>query len=92
MDGKPNPIIKRTLTLSADEAPGKKLWYRAAVDSKIEKLEKAGYYSVEGKHKYKLQIESTTTPVIRQIGGKQELLVPVEFKDKKAKIVQEYVW
>ena len=29
---------------------------------------------------------------IRKAGGQMELLVPVRFKDRKAQIVQEYVW
>jgi hypothetical protein len=88
VDAKPNPTIKRTLTLTASQPMMKKLWYRAAVGAKIEKVEK-DLYSIEGK--YKLQLDAPAA-VIRQVGGHQELLVPVEFKNNKATIVQQYIW
>jgi hypothetical protein len=31
-------------------------------------------------------------PRFRDAGGKKEMLVPVRFRDNKARIVQEFVW
>ena len=37
-------------------------------------------------------VESAAAPVIRQSGGKQELLVPVRFDNGRTKLVQDIVW
>lgn len=87
IEGKPNPSLKRTLTLTAEQGM-KPLWFRAAV-GKIAQIEK-GLYAIDGK--WKMHIEAAAEPVIRQVGANQELLVPVQFKDKKAVIVQQFVW
>jgi hypothetical protein len=87
-EGKPSPILQRTFKLTADQAM-KPMWYRAAAGSKIEMIEK-GLYAIDGK--WKTRIESTAVPIIRQSGSGQELLVPINFKDRKATIVQQYIW
>ncbi len=63
------------------------LYFRAAVGAKIA-AGKDGWYHIDG---WKMKLEGGK-PVIRQAGGKAELLVPVVFKDGKAEIVQEFVW
>lgn len=65
------------------------LYYRAAVGSKIEAVGD-GVYRVDGQLRIKLTSQST--PVIRTNNNKMELLVPVVFTDRKARIVQDYSW
>ena len=84
---KASPAIKRTFTLTADQAVDG-LTYRAAVADKIEALGD-GWFRVND---YRVRIEASALPRIRSAGGKMELLVPVRFEGKSAKIVQEYVW
>ncbi len=80
------PSLRRTLKLTA---PGgvKDLYFRAAVGDKIEKLD-GGWYRIDG---WKMKLEGGT-PVLRKSNGKSELLVPVQLKDGKAELVQEFVW
>jgi hypothetical protein len=40
----------------------------------------------------RLKIETGEKPVLRESGGKVELLVPVRFKDNKSSFVIEYSW
>ena len=80
--------LVRTLTLRS-ERTAEKLWFRAAVGSKIEA--KNDGYLVDGK----MTLRFTFTggkPVIRQSNGRAELLVPVEFSGKAAKIVETIIW
>jgi hypothetical protein len=86
--GKGAPTIRRTLTLDA-KSPPERLWFRAAVGSKIEPAGK-GDYRINGE--WTIRIEATGEPRIRQSGGQQELLVPVEWKDGRARIMQEFIW
>jgi cytochrome c2 len=79
--------IRRTITLSAD-APVEKLFFRAAVAGKIASLGD-GWYQV---NELKMHIESDAPPQIRANEGQAELLVPVRFRDGRAKIVQEFQW
>jgi mono/diheme cytochrome c family protein len=87
--GKPNPSIHRTLTLTARQAVDH-LWFRAAVAGKIEPAGAKGAYRINGE--WTMRIESSAAPQIRKSGGKMELLVPVQFQDGKARIVQEFAW
>lgn len=87
VEHKGSPTIRRSFTLSAAK-PADNLYYRAAVADKIE-AEKDGWFRIGD---WRMRIESDQTPVIRQAGGKKELLVPIQFKAGSAKLVQEYVW
>ena len=83
-----SPGLHRTLTLTATD-PVETLYFRAATGAKIAALDK-GWYQI---NEWKMRIESSTAPQIRQSGDQFELLVPVRFKDgRKAKIVQEFQW
>ncbi|HWG46567.1 MAG TPA: c-type cytochrome [Gemmataceae bacterium] len=86
---KPNPSIRRTLALTAEQ-PVDNFWLRAAVADKIETTKEKGVYRINGE--WTMKIDSATAPRIRKSGGKTELLVPVRFQDGKARIVQEFVW
>ncbi len=78
--------IHRTLSLTATK-PVANLYFRAAVGNKIEALGD-GWYRIDGALKMKLDGK----PLVRQSGGKTELLAPITFRDGKATIVQEFVW
>jgi hypothetical protein len=80
--------LKRTIDLTATKNVSD-LYYRAAVGSKIVDQGK-GVYTIDGS--LKMTITSAQPPVIRAVAGKMELVVPVEFKDSKSRIVQEYTW
>ncbi len=86
---KPNPSIRRTLTLSADQGVDN-LWFRAAVADKIEPSDEKGAYRINGE--WTMKLDSPAAPQIRKSGGKIELLVPVRFQDGKDRIIQEFVW
>jgi hypothetical protein len=70
------------------ESGAEKVYFRAAVGSKIEAVGD-GWYKIDG---WKMKVESTVVPTIRQSSGKSELIVPVPFKDGKAEFKVEYVW
>lgn len=86
--GKAAPSFQRTLTLTA-ERPVADLWFRAVVADRIEAVGN-GWYRIDGE--WRLRIESGAPPQVRLSNGKQELLVPVRFDGKRARIVQELVW
>jgi mono/diheme cytochrome c family protein len=87
---KPNamPTLRRTLTLTATKSVAR-FYFRAAVADKIEPLADS-WYEINGE--WKLRLESASKPAIRKNSGKTELLMPVHFKDGKAKIVEEFAW
>lgn len=82
-----SPGLRRTLKVSA-ERPVDNLYFRAAAAGKITSLAD-GWYQVG---ELKMRIESTAPAQIRQIGGQFELLVPVQLKDGRGTIVQEFQW
>jgi hypothetical protein len=83
---KGNPALKRTFTITAPNAIDK-LYYRAAVGDNID-TDKDGWHRIGD---LRVRIEGAKT-IIRQVGNKKELLVPIEFKGNRATFVQEYVW
>jgi mono/diheme cytochrome c family protein len=80
--------LKRTIELTAAKDVSD-LYYRAAVGSKIVELGN-GVFTIDGA--LKMTLTSAKPAVVRSAAGKMELLVPVEFKDSKSRIVQEYAW
>lgn len=88
VEGKPNPILRRKLTITAKQNSAN-LYFRAAVGSKIEPA-KDSWYLIN--NEWRMRIDSAAQPRIRQSAGQQELLVPVRFEKNRAVIVQEYVW
>jgi hypothetical protein len=79
--------FKRTISLKATKpVENGTLYFRAAV-GKIE--EAGGVYTFDEKTRFKI---SGATPVLRNIDGKNELLVPVVFQNNEAKIVEEITW
>jgi hypothetical protein len=84
----PVPTIRRILTVTA-AVPVQDLWLRAGVADTIEPLEN-GWYRINGE--WKVRLESEGKVRVRDSAGKKELLVPVELRDGKATIVQEFAW
>ena len=82
-----SPGLRRTLKLSA-ATPAEHLYFRAAAAAKIAPLAD-GWYQIG---ELKMRIESAAPAQIRQVGGQFELLVPVQLKDGRATIVQEFQW
>ncbi len=80
--------LRRTLRISAD-APIEHLWYRAQAAGSIERQDD-GSFLIDGD--WKLRIDSVAEPEVRQSGGRQELLVPIELPEGKARVVIEYHW
>jgi hypothetical protein len=81
-----DPSLRRTLTLTAAR-PVNHLYFRAAVGDKIEAAGD-GWYRIDG---WKMKLDGGT-PQMRSTGGKTELLLPITFRDGKARIMQEIVW
>jgi hypothetical protein len=78
--------LKRTLTLTAKDAPAT-LYFRAAVAPKIE--EKNGAFVISENVTMKFP---GAKPLIRNSDGKAELLVPVVFAEGKATLTEEISW
>jgi hypothetical protein len=81
------PTLKRSLMITAEKAV-EHLYFRAAVGGKIESSGD-GWYKIDS---WKMKVENGVAPVVRQSGGKSELLVPVRFKEGKATVMVEYAW
>jgi hypothetical protein len=78
--------FRRTLTIKGTEAvPG--LYFRGAV-GKLEP-QPNGEYLVNGMFKIRLP---GGRPVLREVNGQQELLLPVTFNQGQATVVQEIDW
>jgi hypothetical protein len=82
------PALRRTLKLSSGKKATDNLYFRAAVANQIKALGE-GWYRLDG---WKMKIEGTVPPQIRQSAGKAELIVPVRFTKGKAEIIQIFVW
>ena len=78
--------LKRTITVHAAQ-PVSTLYFRAAIGDKIQ--EKDGAFIVDEKLKLKF---TGAKPVVRNSGGKAELLVPLTFAGNDAKFVEEMTW
>lgn len=78
--------FQRTITLRTDK-PTDRLYFRAAVAEKIE--EKAGAFHIGETLRLKFP---GAKPIIRNSDGKAELLVPITFAGKEAKLVEEITW
>ncbi len=84
-----SPGFSRSLVLNGP-APETPLTFRAAVVEKVEPLAD-GWYDLGGGFKMRLSC-GDARPIVRQAGGKAELLIPVEFREGRAKIVQDFDW
>lgn len=82
--------FRRTINLEGSHPPDK-LWFRAAVGSKIDRTGE-NTFSVDKKLNLKFSGLPGDTPVVRESSGHSELLIPIRFKDDRAQIVEEIVW
>jgi len=82
------PGIRRELKLAADELVAN-LYFRAEVADKIAEVA-PGQYKIDDD--WLIRIDSTAKPEIRRAGNQDELLVPIQWNDRQAKIVQTYEW
>jgi mono/diheme cytochrome c family protein len=80
--------VRRELKLTAAAAP-ENLYFRAAVGAKIE-AQGDGWYRIDGE--WRLKLDAAAEPQLRHVGGKTELLVPIRFKDGRARLVEEFGW
>jgi hypothetical protein len=74
---------------SMESKSTKSVWFRAAVAGKIEKRDE-GSFEMDGD--YQLKLSDGQKSLIRQVGGKQELLVPIDLSDGSAEFSVEYLW
>lgn len=79
-------VLQRSFQFKADATDAPELQFRAAVGDKIETVE--GGYKINDL--WTLKITSGQKGIVRQSGGKSELLIPVALKDKQANLVVEY--
>ncbi len=84
--GDPDASLRRTITLTSDQ-PVDRLYFRAAIADKIE--EKDGAFLIGETLRLKFP---GARPLIRNSEGRAELLVPIIFAGKEAKLVEEIVW
>ncbi len=79
--------IKRSITLTAEQPPAH-LYFRAAVADKIVEQPDGSFLAAD-KARYKFP---GAKALVRNSGGKTELLVPVTFESGTAKLVEEIAW
>ena len=79
--------FKRTIKIKGD--PVKNLYFRAATGQSIE-ITDDGTYLIDDSAT--LNFKSEGDPVIREIGEKKELLIPIKFNNDSALIEQTISW
>ena len=79
--------FRRTLTLKSEKRI-EGLWFRAWTADRIEQQENG--FVAGGK--VTLRFAEDTKAVVRESGGKRELLVPIQFNGGEATIVEEILW
>jgi len=80
------PRLVRTINLKGS---GTDLYFRAAQAASIEKNAKGEFDIDAGQARMLLECQGAQ-PIIRDAGGKKELLIPVRFKDGKASVTQTF--
>lgn len=86
--GDATAAFNRTLTLGSRS--GRRLWFRAAAGSKIELAD--GVFVVDDHLRLKVDATAASEPVVRQNGGRFELLVPVDVSPVAGEIHLRYQW
>ena len=83
-------LLRRDFTFTAKNAP-QNLFFRAAVGDSIES--KDGSYVVDEKLTFDIKSPSNVKPFVREVGGKKELLVPIQFaKSGELEMSVEMKW
>ena len=79
--------FRRTVELTG---AGESVWFLAARAPKIES-QGAGHYSAGGL-KFRLREPEVSMAVLRRSGGADELLLPIRFREGRARVQQEISW
>jgi len=82
--------LKRTLHFDG-AADTRQLWYRALMSNQIESIGD-GRYRVDDVWRFEVNSTTSDAPIIRESGGKKELLIPIRLKNGKTDITINYVW
>jgi hypothetical protein len=80
----------RTITLNS-AAHVERLFFRAAAQQANINIAAQSEFKLDGGIALRFKSERPS-PVVRQVDGKHELLMPVELRDGKSQIVIEYHW
>ena len=80
--------LRRTLKFEGS-ADTNQLWYRAATAQKLEDLGN-DRFRIDDVWTMEIQVNGPDKSMIRDSGGKKELLVPIQMMDGKAQISQHY--
>ena len=89
VESKGSVTFQRVLSIEAPASPGG-LWFRAAAGS-VESLAD-GSYRIDGKLTLSFGLSRGCKTVVRNSGGKQELLVSVAMDNGKARIEEKIAW
>jgi hypothetical protein len=87
--GELDPALHRTLLLKSS-GPVENVWFRAAAGSRI--ANRGNSWLIDGHLTMTFSGANGGTPIVREAGGKQELLFPVVFRNGAARISQQLVW
>ena len=79
-------VMQRKLTIQG--SPTGSTFYRAAAGDIADAGD--GLYKID--NRWTIRIKSATKPLVRDSGGRKELLVPVVLENGKCEIVQEFDW
>ena len=82
--------LVRTLKFKADRSVPN-LGHRAWVAGSIEE-QSGDTYLIDGKIQLKLRDTGGAKPVLRKSNDQTELLIPVEFKNNEAQLIEEIIW
>ena len=82
--------FRRVLTLTSD-APPADLWFRAWSGKSVEE-QGGGVFLADGRVRLRIETSGAARPRVRQSGAKMELLVPMTFRDREARLVEDIVW
>ena len=81
-------LIRRFRFTVGDEM--KKLYFRVAVGKKI--TEKDGVFTIDERLSYRIKTTPDSKPQRRTVDGQEELLVPIGFKEREARLELELTW
>lgn len=82
--------LKRTLKFTGQGGTDR-LWYLAARSNRIRETDR-GRYRIDDAWGMEIQSTAHEKSVVREIQGKQELLVPIRLIDGQAEVTQTYLW
>jgi hypothetical protein len=84
------PLLKRTLKF-AGSADASQLWFRAAVAATLDAVAE-NRYRIDSVWSMEVAVNGSDKPLVRDAGGKKELLVPIRLNKAKGEISLRYVW